>query len=385
MIIAFFSNYLSHHQLPFSEEMNKIRDCEYYFISCEPFNDERIKLGWKSENKKNYELRPYESQEDYIKAKKLALDCDIMIWGSASYEYIKIRKKSGKIYFRYSERLLKSGIKKSILSLNFIRYIKLNILLRSKNAYLLSASAYAPFDYKITMGKFANMYKWGYFPETKQYESIDNLILNKDKISILWTGRLIEWKHPEFAIELAKKLKDNGVEFNLNIIGDGPLKIQLSEMIKHFNLKAEIHLLGAMTTEEVRMYMEKSKFFLFTSDYNEGWGAVLNEAMNSGCVVFSSDAIGSTKYLIEDGINGFEYCDGNMDDLINKFKCIYNDIEKSHEIGKNAYLTIKTKWSAKESALRFFKLCQCVTADKNYNIKDVPLSKAKVIIPKKIW
>ncbi|MFQ7839956.1 MAG: hypothetical protein ACLRHD_00755 [Thomasclavelia spiroformis] len=52
MIIAFFSNYLSHHQLPFSEEMNKIRDCEYYFISCEPFNDERIKLGWKSENKK---------------------------------------------------------------------------------------------------------------------------------------------------------------------------------------------------------------------------------------------------------------------------------------------------------------------------------------------
>ena len=68
MIIAFFSNYLSHHQLPFSEEMNKIRDCEYYFISCEPFNDERIKLGWKSENKKNYELRPYESQEDYIKA-----------------------------------------------------------------------------------------------------------------------------------------------------------------------------------------------------------------------------------------------------------------------------------------------------------------------------
>lgn len=111
------------------------------------------------------------------------------------------------------------------------------------------------------MGKFANMYKWGYFPETKQYESIDNLILNKDKISILWTGRLIEWKHPEFAIELSKKLKDNGVEFNLNIIGDGPLKIQLSEMIKHFNLKAEIHLLGAMTTEEVRMYMEKSKFF----------------------------------------------------------------------------------------------------------------------------
>ena len=107
--------------------------------------------------------------------------------------------------------------------------------------------------------------------------------------------------------------------------------------------------------------------------------------MSSGCVVFSSDAIGSTKYLIEDGINGFEYCDGNIDNLINKFKSVYNDTEKSHEIGKNAYLTIKTKWSAQEAALRFFRLCQCIMADKNYNIEDGPLSKAKVIIPKKIW
>jgi glycosyltransferase involved in cell wall biosynthesis len=39
--------------------------------------------------------------------------------------------------------------------------------------------------------------------------------------------------------------------------------------------------------------------FIFTSDRNEGWGAVLNEAMGSGCAVVAADLIGSVPYLIE--------------------------------------------------------------------------------------
>jgi hypothetical protein len=37
-----------------------------------------------------------------------------------------------------------------------------------------------------------------------------------------------------------------------------------------------------MPPEEVRVHMEQSNIYLFTSDFGEGWGAVLNEAMNSG-------------------------------------------------------------------------------------------------------
>ena len=49
--------------------------------------------------------------------------------------------------------------------------------------------------------------------------------------------------------------------------------------------------------------MEKSEIFLFTSDKGEGWGAVLNESMNSACAVVASHAIGSVPFLLKDGEN----------------------------------------------------------------------------------
>ncbi len=50
-------------------------------------------------------------------------------------------------------------------------------------------------------------------------------------------------------------------------------------------------MLGAMSPDKVRAYMERADVFLFTSDFNEGWGAVLNESMNSGCAVVASHAM----------------------------------------------------------------------------------------------
>ena len=58
---------------------------------------------------------------------------------------------------------------------------------------------------------------------------------------------------------------------------------QLRQMIHDKQLDDCVSMLGAMSPEKVRDYMEAADIFLFTSDFNEGWGAVLNEAMNSSC------------------------------------------------------------------------------------------------------
>ena len=78
-------------------------------------------------------------------------------------------------------------------------------------------------------------------------------------------------------------------------------------MIREKKLEDCVHMLGAMSPDEVRKHMEQANIFLFTSDRNEGWGAVLNEAMNSGCAVVASHAIGSVPYLIKNGNNGYIY------------------------------------------------------------------------------
>ena len=42
--------------------------------------------------------------------------------------------------------------------------------------------------------------------------------------------------------------------------------------------------------------------------------------MNSACVPIASHSIGSTPYLIDNGVNGFIYQDGNEEDLYSKIK-----------------------------------------------------------------
>ena len=61
--------------------------------------------------------------------------------------------------------------------------------------------------------------------------------------------------------------------------------------------------------------MEKSSIYLFTSNFDEGWGAVLNESMNSACAVISSHAAGATPFLISHNINGLLYTSGDVDEL----------------------------------------------------------------------
>ena len=387
MRVSFFSNYLSHHQRPFSDEMYKIMGSNYTFVSCEPFSVDRKCLGWEEYEQQAYELRPYESNVDYDMAIDLAENSDIMIWGSAKYEFVKIRIKSGKLSVRYSERLFKTGFLSSIASLAFLRQIKFNLMTRSKNAYLFCASAYAPFDFLCSMGCFKNLYKWGYFPKTLYYD-VEKLMNNKsdsDKISIVWVGRIIKWKHPEIAIYLADSLRNRGIKFSLTIIGSGELEQYIKELICYKELSNYVEMLGNMSPEMIRKQMEKSDVFLFSSDINEGWGAVLNEAMNSGCVVLCSDEVGSSHYLINHGKNGFLFNRKHLDRLVEITIALSKNPARRRECGIKAYETIATLWSEKIAAERFYAWACKLVDNENITFEDGPMSKAQLMIPKKNW
>lgn len=117
----------------------------------------------------------------------------------------------------------------------------------------------------------------------------------------------MDWKHPDLAIKVARRLLNDGISIEMEMIGTGPLFEQMGTEISRNNLEHSIKLLGTMPPDDVRLRMERAGTFLFTSDRNEGWGAVLNEAMNSGCAVVASSAAGATPYLIRDAANGFAY------------------------------------------------------------------------------
>lgn len=356
MRIVFISNYFNHHQSSFSNEMYKLTKGDYFFVETVPFEKERREMGWKEDKKPSYVIQSYKTKADFEYCKKLAYNADAVIIGAADDKLIKERLKRGKLVLRYSERKYKN--KKNMLELPFraVKYYFSND--RYRNLYMLCASAYAAADFAKTGSLIGRTYKWGYFPEIRKYDNINCIIDKKLNNHIIWGARFIDLKHPESAVNLARHLRDEGYQFTMDLIGNGDMYEDIQLMIDKYGLNGYVKLKGTMTSHEVRNEMEKAQIFIFTSDFNEGWGAVLNEAMNSGCCAVASHAVGAAPFLIQDGKNGMIYQNGDDEDLYIKVKYLIDNPQIAKRIAKNAYLTIINEWNAEQAASRLMVLIE---------------------------
>lgn len=354
MKIVFVSNFLNHHQIALCEALRK-RCEDFYFIATQEIKN----IGFQKSTDAEYVVKYY-SNEERIRVETLIIDADAVIFGACPNELIERRMKENKLSFLFSERFLKKGVWRRFIPRTRRAIHDRIAKYYDKRMYGLCASAYLSYDLSFFGFPQDKCLKWGYFPAIKTYEDINEVLRQKKKASILWVGRLIEWKHPEMAVLLAKYLKKMGYVFCLNIIGSGPLEAKLLKRIKKEKLEDCVHMLGAMSPEEVRNHMEQSELFLFTSDRYEGWGAVLNEAMNSGCSVVANHIIGSVSFLIEDAKNGLIYKNGNLSSLCKKVKWLLDNPGECSELGKKAYQTITNQWNAENAADRLCRLIEDV-------------------------
>lgn len=379
MKVVFITNFYNHHQKYLAAALDELTNHNYYFVETGKISGRRLQMGWGMEDVPGYVIKSYTDEASYKKCLEIINNADVVILGSAPYEMIKERLKNKKLTFCYSERIYKKGFEIYKWPVRLIRHFM--SFGRFKNLHILCASAFTSADYAKT-GTFINKaYKWGYFTQVKEYENIDEIINSKKKNSILWVARLIELKHPEAAVYVAKRLLEEGYDFSLDIVGNGPMYDSIQKDIKDNNLENLVNVRGFMKPEEVREYMEQSEIFLFTSDKNEGWGAVVNESMNSGCAVVASHAIGSVPFLIKDGENGLIYKDGNLDDLYNKVKYLLDNQDKRIKISKNAYRTMTDEWNGNNAARKFIKLCEkLLKGEKAIELyPDGVCSKAKIL------
>ncbi len=359
--------------MPLCDAFMDIPGVEFTFIATEKVPEDRIKFGYKHEFSHLTYYREAIEEEDRIDAEKLCFNSDVVIIGSAPMHFVKRRIKAGKLTFTYNERWFKEGFWKH--PGDVYRAIKDFTLNNNKNFYQLCSSAYTAYDFNRVFAFPNRKFRWGYFPEVKP-QNADELLQSKTKNSILWVARFLELKHPEAVIEVAKRLKEDGLDFEINMIGGGILEEEMRQQVKQQGLNDCVHFLGTMPPEEVRKYMEHSQIFLFTSDFHEGWGAVLNEAMNSCCAVVASHAIGSVPYLIKHGENGYIYSSGDHDELYQYVKNLLANPALAHQLGKNAYQTMTNLWNSKTAVTRLYEFCSAKLSGAPLPIyQDGPLSK----------
>lgn len=391
MKITMISNYINHHQIPFSNALyEKIGD-DYHFIQTEPMEEERIQMGWGVEAEKISYVLFLDKQLELCK--KLIEESDILLVGWMEHEeLIADRLSSDKLTIRISERLYREGQWKAISPKGLLRKYKEHTSHRKHPVYLLCAGAYVASDFSIVKAYPDKMFRFGYFPEFKEFtvEQLQKMHpwgekKNQEEIQIVWAGRFIPLKHPEFALKLAENLKKHGYRFHLHMVGGGELEGELKQNAKRKGLLSEITFYGFLKPEQVRRVMEKCHIHLFTSNYLEGWGAVVNEGMNSGCVEVANVEVGAAPFLIQHGRNGLVYKDGSYEDMEAQVRYLLEHPTEAKKMGMAAYETISSQWNAAEAAKRLFTFYEAWKQGKVEIPAEGPFSVAPVVAPKRMY
>ena len=121
-------------------------------------------------------------------------------------------------------------------------------------------------DFRLIHAYPGKKLKFGYFPELRTYEG-DTLWekKRKDGIDIIFAGRFIPLKHPEYMIRLAadlKKLWEEGQskedteaafpQVLIHMAGSGQIEEELRQMAKDLQVEKEVIFYGFQSPAAVR-------------------------------------------------------------------------------------------------------------------------------------
>lgn len=407
MKLVFYSLVLNHHQVCVADEFYRLLGDDYVFVETAKCMDNKGVI--EDYSARPYLIRSWESKKAYEKAMSLALNAEVCVFsGYEALPFEKARMRKGLFSFDMGERMLKRGW----LNLASSRILKMVLAYHlggwsKKPLYKLCCGAFAASDqYKLNSFK-GKCYKWGYFTEVKELKDVslelrvphvrleetfslsnatERTIEPKDislkletgerDVRLMWCARFIECKHPELAVKLAKRLKVDGYNFQLDMYGDGEMRPAIQKMVDGYGLTDCVCFIGNVPNAQIQQAMADHDIFLFTSDKKEGWGVVANEAMSNKCCIVGSDEIGAVPYLVEDGVNGMVFKTKSVDSLYQQVKYLFDHPAERRMMSEQGYQDMDSLWSPKHATLNLLTLIKDIQNGQISSIQEGPCSKA---------
>jgi glycosyltransferase involved in cell wall biosynthesis len=158
---------------------------------------------------------------------------------------------------------------------------------------------------------------------------------------VVFSGRLVDVKRADLVIDAFVSIASVRSEWDLVIIGDGPLKATLKSRVP-FDFANRVKWLGFLDDQRLLSAIYRfSDVLVLPSDY-EPWGVVINEAVTAGMAVLASDQVGAAYELVIDGKNGFTFPAGNLQEMVRRLLSI-TDVDQL-ALFKAGSLESLTKW-----------------------------------------
>jgi glycosyltransferase involved in cell wall biosynthesis len=119
-------------------------------------------------------------------------------------------------------------------------------------------------------------------------------------LRLINVGSFVPKKNQKLAVLVLQELLKLGLDAQLTLAGDGPLKAEVQAQVRTLGLNEKVFFLGNIT--DIELQYKQADLYLHTA-WEEPFGLVLMEAMASGLSVVALDA-GGNRELISDGRTG---------------------------------------------------------------------------------
>ncbi|MFO0887980.1 MAG: glycosyltransferase [Isosphaeraceae bacterium] len=168
-------------------------------------------------------------------------------------------------------------------------------------------------------------------------------------------GRIVEQKGQAVLIQAAAGLRDRGIDFELVIVGDGPMRPEIERLIEGLGLKDRVRITGYLSNQGVLDELLAARALVLPS-FAEGLPGVFFESLALGRPVIST-YIAAHPELIESGVNGWLVPAGAVEPLIDAMsEALTTDPAILEEMGRSGARRVAEQHNARTEARRLLTL-----------------------------
>ena len=171
-------------------------------------------------------------------------------------------------------------------------------------------------------------------------------------LHVISIARLVEKKGLEYSIQAVSNLLSKGHDITYTIVGDGPLRSNLEDLVKELNIQNNVLFVGPKSHEDVLDLLTNADIFIAPSvtakdGDQEGIPNVAKEAMAIGIPVISTDHAGIPELVI-DKKTGFLVPEKDIDAISDYLLYIKDNINALSELKQNARSLISEEYDSKK-------------------------------------
>jgi len=189
--------------------------------------------------------------------------------------------------------------------------------LHQSSAPIWGIGEFAVERYRSEFGSRRSYFNFPYFSQLERFKVASDKRHREQETVFLFSGSLIPRKGVDLLSRAFVRLRNEGHNVRLRILGAGPLLPDLRDTLS--SIRDSVEFLGFSDWSELPARYASSDVLCVPSRY-DGWGLVVPEGLAAGLPVIATDRMGAALEFVETGKNGWLIQSDSEDAILNAMR-----------------------------------------------------------------